>query len=248
MSTDKAVQSAKRERVYDFPSGYREQAEGMFKWLRHDGFSPEWDFGMREGEHCSGITLPEHEVPGLRALQQSNPARWGNHPDVAKMLDDNKREMEALSKVTDERLAALTPEQREWIEVLHYETGLYVQQALDLNDKLHDLAAKHFKLCHIDVTENGLSKEQEHARDAIESAARQTLDGVHGIKGAAFLYDPRGTTMGVLFESGRYDSLSGMCKVPLAGNAFALLKDNPFWKEYAPSPANDEDDSGPEPA
>ncbi|EIQ2412888.1 hypothetical protein LUY00_004605, partial [Salmonella enterica] len=40
-----------RERVYDFPNGFRSEAENMYGWLRHEGFSPEWDTGERDGKH-----------------------------------------------------------------------------------------------------------------------------------------------------------------------------------------------------
>lgn len=82
-----------RERVYDFPNGYRDQAENMYRWLRHEGFSPELDIGQRGGEYRTGIMIPANEVPQLRNLQKTYPARWGNHPDVEKAIDDNRREM-----------------------------------------------------------------------------------------------------------------------------------------------------------
>lgn len=75
------------ERVYEFPNGFREQAEGMYKWLRHEGFTPSWALGVREdGEYHNDIALPVKEVPALRELQKIHPARWGNHPDVAAAL------------------------------------------------------------------------------------------------------------------------------------------------------------------
>ncbi len=75
------------ERVYEFPNGFREQAEGMYKWLRHEGFTPSWALGVREdGDYHNDIALPIKEVPALRELQKIHPARWGNHPDVAAAL------------------------------------------------------------------------------------------------------------------------------------------------------------------
>lgn len=220
-----------RERVYDFPNGYRSQAESMYGWLRHEGFTPDWDFGVRDGEARSGITIPVHQVPQLRIFQKTNPARWGNHPDVEKAMKDNQREMEEQSRINREKSAKLTPEQREWIEVIHYETHLHASQALELNERLHELSAQHFKLAHMDV-ESGLSKQQEYARETIEQQITELLDGVPNIKGPHFLYDPRGSTVGVKFESGRADSITGCYKVPLDPKRVKSLGNEEFWTAY----------------
>ncbi|AYK20495.1 hypothetical protein [Aeromonas veronii] len=204
----------------------------MYGWLRHEGFSPEWDTGERDGKHHMGITIPVHEVPQLRIFQKTNPARWGNHPDVAQAMKDNQREIEEQSKINREKLAKLTPEQRDWIEVIHYETHLHLPQALELNERLHELAAQHFKLAHMDVSESGLSKRQEQAREAIEQQITELLDGVPNVKGPHFVYDPRGTTVGVKFESGRADSITGSYKVPLNPERVKALGDEPFWDAY----------------
>lgn len=74
-------------RVYDFPNGYRNEAENMYKWLRHAGFTPTWDFGIRNGSHCSGITIPENEISQLKLLQRTHPARWGNEGDNMVRID-----------------------------------------------------------------------------------------------------------------------------------------------------------------
>lgn len=226
-----------RERVYDFPNGFRSEAENMYGWLRHEGFSPEWDTGERDGKHHMGITIPVHEVPQLRIFQKTNPARWGNHPDVAQAMKDNQREIEEQSKINREKLAKLTPEQRDWIEVIHYETHLHLPQALELNERLHELAAQHFKLAHMDVSESGLSKRQEQAREAIEQQITELLDGVPNVKGPHFVYDPRGTTVGVKFESGRADSITGSYKVPLNPERVKALGNEDFWEVY---PVNSE--------
>ncbi|GIK74481.1 MAG: hypothetical protein BroJett021_34690 [Chloroflexota bacterium] len=190
-----------RERVYDFPNGFLPQAESMYGWLRHEGFSPNWDSGVRDGEYRYGITLPAGEVPRLRSLQKAYPARWGNHPDVAAALKTGQQQSEQEAEANRQRLGRLSAAQREWIEAIHRETGLYVGQALDLNDQLHELATKHLKLCLIDAGE-GLSTEQEAERDAIECWVREICGSVKGIKEAKFLYDPRGSTVAVVFESG----------------------------------------------
>lgn len=228
-----STMSEQRERVYDFPNGYRESAENMYRWLRHEGFTPEWDFGVREGEHRSGITIPANEVPQLRIFQKTNPARWGNHPDVAAELKAAEEQGKQDAAVNRQRLDRLNPEQRDWIEKIHYETGAHLGQALDLNDKLHDLAAKHLKLCLLDV-EEGLSSSQEAARDAIEGQIREACNGIKGIKDAKFLYDPRGTTVAVVFESGAYNSFSGGWKVPIDPKYLKSLDVDNLTSEYSP--------------
>ena len=187
---------------------------------------------MRDGEYRYGITLPEHEIPQLRIFQKSNPARWGNHPDVAQALADSMRKSESLAKTNREKLSSLTPDQREWIEVIHQETGMHLGDALTLNESLHELAAQHFSLCVIHSLEGGLSEQQSHARDTIEERISALLDGIPGIEGVRFLYDSRGTTVGVKFESGRYDSLTGTCKVPVDPARVKALADEPFWEGY----------------
>lgn len=221
-----------RERVYDLPNGHLNSAEHMFKWLQHEGFTPAWDSGVRDGEYRYGITLPVEEVPQLRALQKAYPARWGNHPDVSAALKTAEQQAQRDAEVNRQRLDRLNPEQREWIEKIHYETGLHVGQALDLNYKLHELAAKHLKLCLIDV-EEGLSGKQEAARDVIENQVREICGGIKGIKEAKFLYDPRGTTVAVVFESGAYNSFSGGWKVPVDPKYLKSLDADAFTSEYS---------------
>lgn len=219
-------------RVYDFPNGFLTQAQSMFGWLQHERFTPGWDNGVRDGEYRYGITLPEHEIPQLRALQTANPARWGNHPDVAQALADSASENEARGKIYREKLSILTPDQREWIEVIHQETGLDLWSAIDLNESLHELAAQHYSLCVIHTLEGGLNDQQRCAQDAIEARISALLDGIPGIKGVRFLYDPRGTTVGVKFESGRHDSFTGTYKVPLDPARTESLMREPFWESY----------------
>lgn len=233
---EEVTMNEQRERVYDFPNGEMD-ADGigrLYNFLRSEGLSPTIDSGERFGEYRYGITLPASEVPRLRALQTANPARWGNHPDVVAELKAAQQQADHDAEVNRQRLDQLNPEQREWIEKIHYETGLYVGQALDLNDKLHDLAAKHLKLCLVDV-EEGLSGEQEAARDAIESQVREICGDIKGIKDAKFLYDPRGTTVAVVFESGAYNSFSGGWKVPVDPKYLKSLDVDAFMSEYSPA-------------
>lgn len=206
-----------RERVYDIPNGYRDSAETMFRRLQHQGFTPDWDFGQRDGVHMSGITIPQGEVGQLRQLQATNPATWGNHPDVQKKLDESKKDMEASSVRRNERLDALTPEQREFIEMLHYQSkgALHVDAALDVNERLHELTAQHHRLAQIDQNESGLSKAQERVRDDVETKIILLSYEIPGVLEPKFMYDPSGTTAGLMFESGAHNSVNGSYKVPL---------------------------------
>lgn len=226
------------ERVYDYPNGFRREAESMYGWLRHEGFTPAWDMGVREGEHRLGITLPASQVPQLREFQRRHPARWGNAPEVAQAMRDNQAEMAAQAERDRARRAALTQDQDNWIEVLHQQTGLDGSSALDLNDKLHELAAQHFVLSLANVNEGGLSDAQERALEAIEGQVQDLLASVPGVQGAKFFADPRGTTVGVLFASGAADSFSGAYKVPLNPERVSALRleSSSFWEALADVP------------
>lgn len=203
--------------VYEFSNGFRKEAENMYGWLRHEQFTPKWGAGIA-GKNPSelSILLPPEEVPQLRIFQTSNPARWGNHPDVSKMLDEAQQASERMVNENRERLKKLTPEQREWIETIHQQTGLHLGDALDLNDKLHLLAAQHLKLCAINL-DTGLTSSQSNAQDVIERKVSELVEGVNGIKGAVFSHDARGTTVAVKFESGAANSFleGGSYKVPV---------------------------------
>ncbi len=214
---DQAQETPARDRVYDIPNGYRDSAETMFRRLQHQGFTPEWDMGERKGQFMLGITIPQSETSQLRLLQKSNPATWGNHPEVEAMLDKSKQEMAAASVRRHARLDALTPDQREFIEVLHYQSkgSLHVDAALDVNEKLHELAAQHQRLAQISLSESGLSEAQERVRDDVENKVIMLAHEIPGVLEPKFMYDPRGTTVGLMFDSGAHNSMNGSYKVPL---------------------------------
>ncbi|KAF1702917.1 hypothetical protein [Pseudoxanthomonas kaohsiungensis] len=221
-------------RVYDFPNGFRQEAENMFGWLRYEGFTPAWDFGIREGSYCSGITIPGREVEQLHIFQRTNPARWGNPPEVAKALSENQARMKQQAQHDQARRGALTDEQNAWIERVHSETGLSGSAALDLNERLHELAAQHFVLS-LNRLDHGLNATEERALEQVESRVQELLEGVPRVRGAKFLGDPRGATVGVVFESGATDSFSGSCKVPLNPERVRALRDatDGFWEALA---------------
>lgn len=73
--------------AYTFPNGTWQQAEAMFRRLNYERLSPKWEIGKnQDGWHIDLILLPLAEMPALRYLQKTNPARYGNHPDTDAML------------------------------------------------------------------------------------------------------------------------------------------------------------------
>lgn len=201
---DQAQETPARDRVYDIPNGYRDSAETMFRRLQHQGFTPEWDMWERKGQFMLGINMiPQNETNQLRELQKSNPATWGNHPDVEAMLDKNKQEMEAASEIRRAQTRRADPDQREFIEVLHQQSKdvLHVDAALDVNDKLHELAAQHHRLAQISLSESG-QQAQERVQDEVEKEIVLLAQEIPGVLEPGFMYDPRGTTVGLMFESG----------------------------------------------
>lgn len=83
--------------AYRFPAGFRNELGHMAGWLRHYGFSPE---SAGPGFRC--ITLPEAQIAGLRELQRSNPARFGNPPTDEKRYFVSKTPNEyGLPRVLD---------------------------------------------------------------------------------------------------------------------------------------------------
>ncbi|WP_323025746.1 hypothetical protein [Castellaniella sp.] len=130
--------------------------------------------------------------------------------------------------------AALTDEQNDFIGVLRTEiSSLPRQDALHLNEMLHELAARHFVLVSMDVYGDGLSERQDAALEAIEKQIETALEDVPGVKGARFVRDPRGSTVGVNFESGASNSLTGSYKIPLDDRRVQALNNERFWEEYS---------------
>ena len=62
---------------------------------------------------------------------------------------------------------------------------------------------------------------------------REICSGIKGIKEAKFLYDPRGTTVAVVFESGAYNSFSGGWKVPVDPKYLKSLDADAFTSEHS---------------
>lgn len=122
-----------------------------------------------------------------------------------------------------------TTELQEWIDRLHTETGMDEPDAAAFRFRLQSLSAMHWKLTSIDLAV-GLSADQSSARDAVEAQLKDALAGIRGIVGPVFIYDPRGTTVGIKFESGAYNSFSGggCFKVPVSERALNALTGD-FW-------------------
>ena len=124
---------------------------------------------------------------------------------------------EGMKNTIFARQCALTLEQREFVELLHYQSKdrLDATEALDVYDRLHELSAQHFRLAQIGLSESGLSKMQERVQDDVETKIILLSHEIPGVLEPKFMYDPRGTTVGLMFESGAHDSLNGSYKVPL---------------------------------
>lgn len=82
-------------RVYDFPNGYRSEAENMFRWLNHHGLTPSWLDGDKDNKGYPGmaIGIPGEQLGMLRQLQIHNPARFGS--SLTQPLADNNKSSEA---------------------------------------------------------------------------------------------------------------------------------------------------------
>lgn len=207
-----------------------ERAETIRAALSAQGFDTKYD------EQIRGRLLAERAVD-LSDDELERVFAGAALPDFcikyAKAARESGLSMQDLYAEDAEAHNGVSTEQRDWIEVLHYETGMDGGAATQFAGKLHDLAAKHFKLCHMGLSA-AFTPQQDAARDQIEKEIREMVSGVKGVVAARFLYDPRGTTVGLQFESGRQNSFGngGMYKVPLADGAVAKLNSIPFWEQH----------------
>lgn len=131
-------------------------------------------------------------------------------------------------------------EHAEFIDRLLEETALGRGAAVTLAESLIDLAAKHRLLCISDI-EKGLTATQHRARDVIEEQVRELVDGIEGIKGASILYDGRGPTVGLKFESGNWNAFGdgGRWNVPQDAAKNKALQGEAFWEPYVVAGEND---------
>lgn len=212
--------------VYQFGERDKEGERTMYNRLRAEGFAPRFQAGVGEaGIYERGVAVPLEQVAKLRELQRSNPAQWGNHPDVAADLESASLAAGVDSIKRHKRLAALSEDQREFIEVLHRETGMYVDEALDFNDKLHGLAAIHLKLALVTTSAGGLNRAEERAVEDVERQIGDLVAKTPGVSGVKFMYDPRGETVGLMFDSGASNSFNGSYKVPVNSAFSAAVED-----------------------
>jgi len=209
-----------REVVFHFPTEFGYEVSRIM-WLRLElhGFHPEWDYGQ---PGVRSISLPANEVEQLRLFQTQEPRIWGTHPQVQK-------EIEAR---VDVKLKSLPPGQGQWVGILYKEARITTSEALVINEELHALSAVHMLLCEKSL--KGLNDDQEKARDNVEALIGTLLRVAPGVKGASFSYDPSGSTVGIKFESGVYNSfLDGGCyKVPLDEAHLQSLRKTPYWADY----------------
>lgn len=215
-----------------------ERAEAVRAALREQGFDTKYDGQIRGRlivERAVDLSDAELERVFANTVLPDFCIRY------AKAARESGLTIEDLQAEDAAAHNGMSAAHRDWIEVLHRETGMSGAVATQFANKLHDLAAKHFKLCHMEVAD-GLTDQQEAARDAIEGLVRGMVEGVNGVKGAVFMADPRGTTVGLKFVSGSYNSFSegGCYKVPLEPSAFAALEGVPFWELYASAEADGE--------
>lgn len=178
--------------------------------------------------------FPERSVAWCKEKQE---AMMYYATDADDALGTAKRMSEEwVARETDKeklaRLEKMPSKHREFAENFHQETGIPFFQGLTLSEQLFELAAQHYVLTNMHLSDGGLSKHQEHARDAIEQQITKLLDWAPNVNGAHFIYDPRGTTVGIKFKSGLFDSLNGTYKVPLNPDRVNVLRHQPFWEAY----------------
>lgn len=111
----KPVAAPVRVKAYDLPNGFSEQAEHMYRWLTHEGFTPQWCDSFEPGGMA--ITIPENEVGQLRLFQKTNPARWGNPPTEIVANTSNNNESKTIEQgqaLVDEALDELGLTRSKW--------------------------------------------------------------------------------------------------------------------------------------
>lgn len=203
-----------------FPTAIVIRRKRCFADCNTRALRPNGIWGKREGQFMLGITIPQNETSQLRLLQKSNPATWGNHPEVEAMLDKSKQQMEAASEIRRARLGALTSDQREFIEVLHHQSKGELQvcgcSARCERQVARAGGASVHRLAQISLSESGLSKAQERVQEGVEKEIVLPAQEIPGVLEPKFMYDPRGTTVGLMFDSGAHNSLNGSYKVPLS--------------------------------
>lgn len=203
------------------------------KQLAEQGFRMEFDAGAIPGEGHTLIRVADGEAveadDNVPAGVLSLAKEWSDLADEASQWNEIGDGVDMAQKYEQ-----MNKEQREFVDRVVEEGKITRDLAVIVTDKLGELSAMHLKLADIDLNV-GLTGPQKAAQDAIENEIREGVRGLPGMKDAAFLYDPRGTTVGVQFESGAYNSFNGSWKVPLADGAVKALAAD-FWEKYVPKP------------
>lgn len=221
----------------------------------HDKYERTYSQFTEDGKPHYKLELPRPGLIGVSIMNADGAATVKAHleataPDIApftivdfqefarKNAAQVRSTVRALGgNLPDESAWRLNSDERKFVGMLRGECGMAEIPALQLNKQLGELAAKHFKLCHID-SEQGLSAAQSAARDQIEEQVNALVADVPGIRGGSFMYDPSGSTAGVKFKSGNNNSLGngGMWKIPLDDKTVSALNleaPGAFWEQHA---------------
>lgn len=128
---------------------------------------------------------------------------------------------------------SLRQSQREFIEVLQKESlgKLNFDSALEIYNRLHDLSLRHFKMCNLNLDGDVLDKKHERVWNDLEEKISDLIHEIPGAMAPHFIHDPRGATVGIFFNSGAHNSLSGAYKVPLDPERIRELENYDFRDE-----------------
>lgn len=131
---------------------------------------------------------------------------------------------------------------RAFVSALQSNTQWTQAQAGVVGRHLATIATQHRLLCSMDLSV-GLDAVQSGARDALEEHLQQFAEAMPGVSGAVIRFDPRGTTMGLRYAGGAFDSLTGGYSVPTDEALYARLEKSGehFWDDIelpssAPTP------------
>ncbi|MGH8156641.1 MAG: hypothetical protein ACREPQ_00845 [Rhodanobacter sp.] len=135
-----------------------------------------------------------------------------------------------LPDIAQAQCIRLPDDRRELVDLLQEHGRLNLPLAVSLEEHLVDMATQHRWLCAADIA-TGLSDAQKQAQQALEDRLETFATELDGITGAYLNGDPRGTTMGLRFESGISNSLTGAYKIPSDPVIYKLLDKRAFWDE-----------------
>jgi len=189
------------------------------------------DHGPRKWKEALWSCWMKAHYPGCSSGDSAALQRLRNNPERAENWFETYRSPVVAGAA---RLKKMDPARKEFVEVLAKETGSDLVAADEFTKSFELLAAKHFVLCLMGL--DGLSREQETARDAIERDMQSLVKPLQGVKGLGILQDARGTTVGLKYESGvcNRSGDGGMYAAPLP-EAFVqgLLDRERVWRPHS---------------